>query len=126
MELNSFPHGCCVLASNFLARYLTEYGYPAWIIRFSCSSEINQFIKAHVVVKYDEYYIDLTRNQFADYNNRVLIEDKYGSMATLLREVKKDAFLTFEEDGFCIDNATGRGEQLYCYVKQLADGLVKN
>lgn len=125
-ELNSFPSGCCDLASNFLARYLTEHGYPARIIRFSCSSEINEYIKSHVIVKFDEYYIDLTRNQFADYNSRVLIEDKYGSLATLLREVKNDPYLTFEEENFCIDNATHRGEQLYCYVKKLADGLVTN
>lgn len=124
MELNSFPHGCCDLASNFLARYLTEHGYPAWIIRFSCSSEINKYIKSHVVVKYDEYYVDLTRNQFNDFNNRVLIEDKYGSMATLLRAVKNDGGLTFAEEDFCIDTATERGEQLYNYVKQLADGLI--
>lgn len=126
IELNSFPSGCCDLASNFLARYLTEHGYPARIIRFSCSSEINEYIKSHVIVKFDEYYIDLTRNQFADNNSRVLIEDKYGSLATLLREVKKDRYLTFEEKNFCIDNATYRGEQLYCYVKKLADGLVTN
>lgn len=124
IELNSFPSGCCDLASNFLAKYLTEHGYPARIIRFSCSSEINEYIKSHVVVKYNDYYIDLTRNQFDDYNGRVLIEDKYGSIATLLRNVKNDPFLTFEEREFCIDNATNRGEQLYCYVKQLADELV--
>lgn len=124
-ELNGFPSGSCDLASNFLAKYLTEHGYPAWIIRFSCSPEINKYIKTHVVVKYDDYYIDLTRNQFADYNSRVLIEDKYGSIATLLRDVKKEEFLTFKEEDFCIDNATDSGEQLYCYVKQLADGLVK-
>lgn len=123
-ELNSFPYGCCDLASNFLARYLSEHGYPAWIIRFSCSAEINEFINSHVVVKYDDYYIDLTRNQFADYNSRVLIEDKYGSMATLLREVKKDQSNTFEEQDFNIDNAIERGEKLYCYIKKLADGLM--
>ena len=123
-ELNGFPHGCCDLASNFLAKYLIEHGYRARIIRFSCSAEINKFIKSHVVVKCDAHYIDLTRNQFDDYYGRVLIEDKYGSMATLLRSVKADQFLTLKEQDFCIDNATNRGEQLYYYVKQLADELV--
>lgn len=52
------------------------------------------------MVKYDDYYIDLTRNQFADYNNRVLIEDKYGSIATLLRDVKKTSFLPLKRKIF--------------------------
>lgn len=31
-ELNAFPHGCCDLASNFLAKYLSEHGRESTVI----------------------------------------------------------------------------------------------
>ncbi|WP_001031031.1 hypothetical protein, partial [Escherichia albertii] len=90
-ELNTFPHGSCGLASNFLAEYLSEHGYESTVIflKIDNDPEINKHIHAHVFLQVGEHYVDITRNQFEDSNARIVIEDKYGSLAKMVRALKE-------------------------------------
>ncbi|AWJ05690.1 TPA: hypothetical protein PBQ56_004295 [Escherichia coli] len=123
-ELNSFPHGCCDLASNFLAQYLTDYGYEPEIIWFECCEELNKYIKSHVVVRINDYYVDLTRNQFDDHNGRVLIEDKFGSIPRLIKQIKSMNSNNVEDRNININTFNSSGYELYSYIKKIANNLI--
>lgn len=124
-ELNSFPHGCCDLASNFLAKYLEDNGENPSIIFFQCPEEVNKFIKAHVIVKLGDYYIDITRNQFGDCNSRVVIEDKYGSLSNLIKKTKDIDPSDVKERKIDISDASGPAYDLYNFVKTISDNMLK-
>lgn len=47
-------------------------------------------IKAHVhvIVELDNWYIDLTLNQFAEHQSRIVIQKKNGTLGSLLRKTE--------------------------------------
>lgn len=123
-ELNSFPYGCCDLASNFLAKYLREHGYESKVIFFKCNEKVNKYINAHVILQVGEYYVDITRSQFDDSNARIAIEDKYGPLAGIIRNVKKEGHHSYQEREINLDTGTSQGIHLYHYVRDMADKLI--
>lgn len=128
-ELNEFPHGCCDLASNFLAQYLQDSD-PALqpvVLLMQTTADFREAekstIESHVIVELDGWYIDLTLNQFAEHKARVLIEQRTGTLGSLMRKLKahdgsvtqKDISLnTFDEDG----------SGLYEWLRNTADRLL--
>lgn len=124
-ELNNFPYGCCDLASNFLGKYLEENGYAPEIIFVNCPDEVSQFIGAHVYVRLGNYYIDITRNQFNDFNGRVLIENEYGTLAGLMKKIKRIDPSDVIERKVDISAARMPAYELYNFIKNIADVLMK-
>lgn len=106
-ELNEFPHGCCDLASNFLAQYLqdSDPSLQPVIVHMLASEQFREehhsTIHTHVIVELNGWFIDLTLNQFAEYEERVVIDDRTGVLGTLRRKIP-----------FCGGKLTERGIQL--------------
>ncbi|HGV0046203.1 TPA: hypothetical protein ACNFPT_004507 [Enterobacter ludwigii] len=128
-ELNEFPHGCCDLASNFLAQYLKDKdpSLQPVIVHMQTSSEFREehssTIQSHVIVKLDDWYIDLTLNQFAEYQHRVVIESRTGTLGTLLKRIRNCGGTVTERD-FELHPADDDGGTLYAWLRDTADGLL--
>lgn len=128
-ELNAFPHGCCDLASNFLAQYLQDSApdlrpvvlHMQTTPEFRCAEKST--IESHVIVEAAGWFVDLTLNQFEEYNNRVMIEGKTGTLGTLLRRIKH-----YGGDVACrgiqLDSGTEDGRALYTWLRTTADSLL--
>lgn len=95
-DLERFPHGSCELASNCLAQYLKdkESCYPC-IIFMNGNNEFRQHeqssVHSHVIVMMDGVYIDLTLDQFDEYQSCILDEpiESDGILGQLLRKIRE-------------------------------------
>lgn len=128
-ELNSFPHGCCDLASNFLATYLNEKGHAAEIIWLNNGLDEEEFsdMKSHVFVRLHDMHIDLTLNQFDNFNCRIKIEDcRTGTLGGLIRRNSHEDARRTGVRSVKLDNGSGSGQNLYRYVSTLADALLNH
>lgn len=128
-ELNSFPHGCCDLASNFLAQYLQDRdsSLQPVIVHMLTNPEFceehNSTIQSHVIVRLDDWYIDLTLNQFAEYRRRVVIENRTGTLGSLLRHIRNCGGTVKERD-IELHNPNEDGGRLYIWLRDTADSLL--
>jgi len=96
-ELKDFPRGKCELASNFLARYLmdSDKGVHPCIICMCGNNTFreaeNSTVNGHVIVMLDGNYIDLTLDQFDEYESYVPAEpiESGGVIGSLLHKIQK-------------------------------------
>lgn len=126
-ELNSFPNGCCDLASNFLAKYLNDKGHTAEIIFVNNGLDDKEFsdMQGHVFVRLNSWHIDLTLCQFDNFNCRIRIEDcRTGTLRGLIRRNRAEDTTRTAVREVNLDDACGSGLNLYRYVCNLADGLL--
>lgn len=129
-ELNAFPHGCCDLASNFLAQYLQD-GDPTLkpvIIHMETTEdfrkEYRSTIKSHVIVEVTGWFVDLTLNQFAEYQDRVVFDDRTGTVGTLLRHIRGSGG-TVTERSIQLDAGPDEdGHELFDWLSATADSLM--
>ena len=128
-EMNHFPYGCCDLASNFLAQYLQDSDplLKPVIVHMMTTPEFreknNSTIQSHVIVELNGWFIDLTLNQFEEYRERVVIDDRTGTLATLRRRILAcDGTIT--ERGIQLDSASEDGTELYAWLRATADTLL--
>ena len=129
-ELKAFPHGCCDLASNFLAQYLQD-GDPSLkpvIIHMQTTKdfrdEYRSTIKSHVIVEVTGWFVDLTLNQFVEYQDRVVIDDRTGILGTLLRRIRGSGG-TVTERGIQLNAGLDEdGHELYAWLRATADSLL--
>ncbi|MBW7681302.1 hypothetical protein N4Q63_18950 [Leclercia adecarboxylata] len=126
MELKNFPHGSCDLASNTLAKYLTdtEGGHPCIIFmegNAGFHEAENSTVHGHVIVLLDGEYIDLTLDQFPEYPEYILAEavESGGQLGKLLRNIMKheDPVKTRRVD-------LNGGEQLYAWLRNTANEVL--
>lgn len=129
-ELNAFPHGSCDLASNFLAQYLHD-GDPSLkpvIIHMETTEdfrkEYRSTIKSHVIVEVTGWFVDLTLNQFAEYQDRVVIDDRTGTVGALLRDIQASGG-TVTKRSIQLDAGPDEdGHELYDWLSATADSLM--
>ncbi|ARB20114.1 MULTISPECIES: hypothetical protein [Klebsiella] len=129
-ELNAFPHGCCDLASNFLAQYLQD-GDPSLkpvIIHMETTEDFREenlsTVKSHVIVEVTGWFVDLTLNQFAEYQDRVVIDDRTGTVGSLLKDIQASGGTVTKR---CIQLDAGPdedGHELYVWLRDTADNLL--
>ncbi|EBZ0493756.1 hypothetical protein D6445_23990 [Salmonella enterica subsp. enterica serovar Infantis] len=130
-ELNEFPHGCCDLASHFLAQYLQD-GDPELkpvIVSLTTTAAFRQeeksTIEAHTFVELHGWFVDLTLNQFDEYTARVVIDDRTGLLGTLRRRI-----LGYDGEetgsGIQLDTPTENGAELYAWLRATADSLLSS
>ncbi|MDU4993396.1 MAG: hypothetical protein E6263_16755 [Klebsiella quasipneumoniae] len=129
-ELNAFPHGCCDLASNFLAQYLQD-GDPSLkpvIIHMKTTEDFREenlsTVKSHVIVEVTGWFVDLTLNQFAEYQDRVVIDDRTGTVGSLLKDIQASGGTVTKR---CIQLDAGPdedGHELYVWLRDTADNLL--
>lgn len=85
--------------------------------------EGNSTIRNHVVVELGGWYIDLTLNQFAEYNYRVLIEKETGIVGSLLRTIERHGGRV-KRDVIKLDTSQELGRELYYWLRVTADNLL--
>ena len=129
-ELNAFPHGCCDLASNFLAQYLQD-GDPSLkpvIIHMETTEDFREenlsTVKSHVIVEVTGWFVDLTLNQFAEYQDRVVIDARTGTVGSLLKDIQASGGTVTKR---CIQLDAGPdedGHELYVWLRDTADNLL--
>lgn len=129
-ELNAFPHGCCDLASNFLAQYLQD-GDPFLkpvIIHMETTKdfrdEYRSTIKSHVIVEVTGWFVDLTLNQFAEYQDRVVIDDRTGTVGALLRDIQASGGTVTKRSILLDAGLDEDGHELYDWLSATADSLM--
>jgi hypothetical protein len=128
-EMNQFPHGCCDLASNFLAQYLKDSDptLEPVIVHMQTTPEFREehhsTIQSHVIVELNGWYIDLTLNQFEEYRNRVVISNRTGTLGTLCRHIPKYGG-EIRKRSIQLNTATENGSELYTWLRTTADSLM--
>lgn len=128
-EMNQFPHGCCDLASNFLAQYLLDSDptLEPVIVHMQTTTDFRELeqssIKSHVIVRLNDWYIDLTLNQFEEHRGRVVIESRTGTLGSLLRRIRSCGG-TIKERAINLDSGQESGRDLYDWLRKTADSLM--
>ncbi|HCR4046029.1 TPA: hypothetical protein OOF41_004261 [Citrobacter freundii] len=80
-------------------------------------------IRSHVIVEVAGWFVDLTLNQFEEYEERVVIDDRTGVLGTLRRKIPFcGGKLT--ERGIQLDTVTEDGSELYDWLRATADRLL--
>ncbi|WP_079849777.1 hypothetical protein [Salmonella enterica] len=128
-ELNAFPHGCCGLASHFLAQYLQDSDPTLKPVIVSLTTtaafrqQENSTIQAHTFVELHGWFIDLTLNQFDEYKARVVIDNRTGLLGRLRMHILA---CDGEEKALSIqlDTTTEDGGELYGWLRATADSLL--
>ncbi len=129
LELNPFPHGSCDLASNFLAQYLQDgdQALQPVILHMQTTAKFREeegsTIRSHVIVELDGWFIDLTLNQFGEYIDRVGIDNRAGTLGSLLRKIR-DQGGKVEKRGIQLHTADEDGSTLYNWLRNTADSLL--
>ncbi|WP_142472476.1 MULTISPECIES: hypothetical protein [Enterobacteriaceae] len=131
-ELNAFPHGCCDLASNFLAQYLQD-GDPSLkpvIIHMETTEDFREeyrsTVKSHVIVEVTGWFVDLTLNQFAEYQDRVVIDDRTGTVGSRLRNIRGSGGTVTERSIQLDAGGNEKGHDLYAWLRDTADTLLSS
>lgn len=126
MELKNFPCGSYDLASNTLAKYLTdtERCHP-FIIFMQGNADFqeaeNSTVHGHVIVLLDGEYIDLTLDQFPEYPGYIQAEsvESGGPQGKLLRNIIK-----YEDPVNIRRVALNGGEALSAWLSEAAESVL--
>ncbi|MDF7790504.1 hypothetical protein P4908_09675 [Pantoea ananatis] len=127
LELRNFPGGSCDLASNFLAHYLlnTDTGLYPCIIFMEGNNTFreaeNSTVHAHVIVMLDGNYIDLTLDQFEEYESYIQAEpiESGGVIGSLLHKIQMH-----EGEISTRPVRIGDGHDLFSLLSKSADELL--
>ncbi|MGP8592072.1 hypothetical protein ACT2EB_18255 [Salmonella enterica subsp. enterica serovar Typhimurium] len=123
--LRAFPLGCCELASQTLAEYLTEDGSNLHPCIIAMAWTENAGHHGHVIVALDGEYIDLTLDQFDGYDDRIVAEpiESGGQIAAFIRNVRGHGG-TLTTRKVTLDVIPYEGHKLYGWLKATADSLL--
>ncbi|HAU2802506.1 TPA: hypothetical protein O7142_003946 [Salmonella enterica] len=81
-------------------------------------------IKSHVIVEVTGWFVDLTLNQFAEYQNRVVIDDRTGTVGALLRDIRASGGTVTERSIQLDAGPVEDGHELYDWLSTTADSLM--
>lgn len=123
--VKDFPDGCCELASQTLAEYLTEDGSKLHPYIIGMQWDDGPDRHGHVIVALDGEYIDLTLDQFDGYHDRIVAEpiEYGGQIAGFIQKVRAHGGkLSTRELTF--DGIPDQAYKLYAWLKEVADDLL--
>lgn len=121
-ELSGFPSGSCTISSKLLGQYLQRKGFAPQLIQ--CGNDLPQYrdVKSHAWLEVDDYYIDITINQFNSYvTDRVYVVKK--SSPTMLADIRKNSEEVTSVVFFNIEPISASYGELYRIVETMADAL---
>ncbi|ENU4520075.1 hypothetical protein ACE4FG_004229 [Salmonella enterica] len=123
--LKDFPDGCCELASQTLAKYLTEDGSNLHPYVIGMQWDDGPDRHGHVIVALDGEYIDLTLDQFDGYDEWIVAEpvESGGQIAVFIQKVR-DQGGTFTTRERTFDGIPDDAGKLYGWLKATADSLL--
>lgn len=133
--LDSFPGGCCDLASDCLALYLTKSDpdLQPYIMIMNASNtfrdKYDSTVNGHAIVVLDEYYIDLTLDQFAEYDEWVPGEriESGGKLGTLIKHIlscSEPSDRAIRTRNITLDAFNLDGSDLFGWLKNTTDNLL--
>ncbi|MEQ9971407.1 hypothetical protein ABRP72_19775 [Pectobacterium carotovorum] len=123
--LKSFPAGCCELASQTLAHYLSDHDNKLFPYVIAMQWIENSGQHGHVIVALDGDYIDLTLDQFDGYGDWIVAEpiESGGQISTFLQRIRNQGgSLTTRK--LTLDGIPGDAWKLYAWLKEVADSLL--
>lgn len=120
--LKSFPLGCCELASQMLVRYLKDQDDKLFPYVIAMKWTENEKYRGHVFVALDGEYIDLTLDQFPEYDNYIIAEpiESNGQLGTFLQKVRR---LNGEIETREVPPIPQNEEKLYTWLRDVANEL---
>lgn len=120
--LKDFPDGCCELASQTLAEYLTEDGSNLHPCVIGMQWDEGPDRHGHVIIALDGDYIDLTLNQFDGYDEWVVAEpiESGGQLGTFMQKVRNQGG-TFTTRKRTFDGIPDQACNLYTWLKEVAN-----
>ncbi|MEB8160714.1 hypothetical protein [Citrobacter braakii] len=123
--LKDFPTGCCELASQTLAEYLTEDGSNLHPCVIGMQWDEGPDRHGHVIIALEGDYIDLTLDQFPGYHDRIVVEpvESGGQIAAFIQKVR-DQGGTFTTRERTFDGIPDQAWNLYVWLKEVADSLL--
>ncbi|HIE1221359.1 TPA: hypothetical protein ACXJRX_004680 [Serratia marcescens] len=124
-HIGAFPAGCCELASHTLVKYLRDHDPNLFPYVIALQWIENGDIHGHVFVALDGDYIDLTLDQFDEYDDWIVAEPiaSGGTLDAFLQKVRRlEGTITTRE--VTLDVIPGDGHQLYGWLKKTADDLL--
>lgn len=123
--LASFPLGCCELASQTLAEYLTGDGSNLHPYVIGMKWNEGPDAHGHVIVALDGEYIDLTLDQFDGYDDRIVAEpvESGGQIAAFIQKVRAHGG-TLSTRELTFDGIPDQAWKLYAWLKEVADDLL--
>ncbi|ENU9502643.1 hypothetical protein ACE2MH_004476, partial [Salmonella enterica] len=123
--LKAFPRGCCELASQTLAEYLTEEGSKLHPYVIGMEWRVNAKDYGHVIVALDGEYIDLTLDQFPGYHGRIVAEpvESGGQIAAFIQNVRAHGG-TLSTRELTFDGIPDQAWKLYAWLREVADSLL--
>ncbi|CVG65447.1 hypothetical protein [Serratia marcescens] len=123
--LKAFPLGCCELASQTLAQYLTEDGSNLHPYVIGMQWNDGPDAHGHVIVALDGEYIDLTLDQFPGYHDRIVAEpiEYGGQIAAFIQNVRAHGG-TLSTRELTFDGIPDQAWNLYAWLKEVADDLL--
>lgn len=123
--LRAFPLGCCELASQTLAEYLTEDGSNLHPCIIAMAWTENAGNHGHVIVALDGEYIDLTLDQFDGYDDRIVVEpvESGGQIAGFIQKIRDQGGILTTRN-VTLDVIPYEGHKLYGWLKATADSLL--
>ncbi|WEA51994.1 hypothetical protein PWO23_23965 (plasmid) [Serratia marcescens] len=123
--LADFPAGCCELASQTLVKYLRDHDPNLFPYVIGLQWIENGDIHGHVFVALDGDYIDLTLDQFDEYDDWIVAEPiaSGGTLDAFLQKVRRlEGTITTRK--VTLNVIQGHGHRLYGWLKKTADGLL--
>lgn len=123
--LKDFPAGCCELASQTLAEYLTEDGSNLHPYVIGMQWDDGPDRHGHVIVALDGEYIDLTLDQFDGYDDWIVAEpiESGGQLGSFMQRVRSQGG-TFSTRERTFDGIPDQARDLYAWLKEVADDLL--
>lgn len=123
--LRAFPLGCCELASQTLAEYLTENGSNLHPYVIGMQWNEGPDAHGHVIIALDGEYIDLTLDQFDGYDDRIVVEpvEYGGQIAGFIQKVRAHGG-TLSTRELTFDGIPDQACNLYAWLKEVADELL--
>lgn len=73
LGVKDFPDACCDDASQLLAAFLSDKGHAGSLRVNGCNGDIKGELKSHVWLLYSGIIIDITADQFENYNEASVI-----------------------------------------------------
>ncbi|EAO8183368.1 hypothetical protein AHV57_22060 [Salmonella enterica] len=86
--------------------------------------EYQSAIESHVIVEVTGWFVDLTLNQFAEYQDRVVIDDRTGTVAALLRDIQASGGTVTKRSIQLDAGLDENGHELYDWLCATADSLM--
>ena len=109
LSCTEFPHGCCDDASQLLAAFLSDKGFDGSVRVHGIHGGNEGELRTHVWLSYSGLIIDITADQFEDYNEHpilVSLKSKFHDSFEIESKEPADFRVKFANDSLWLSKFT--------------------